>query len=231
MVPNAVRVGRHPLQIPHTIATHVPPMGRRLSARPPTPSNDDEVRLLLIANFTYAPNRWAAEILVDLIRPALATRIGRTVHVDLVGAPPTSFERFGALEGVRVAGHARAPVDLDAAYDAADLVVLPLPPAGGTRIKVLEAFAHLVPVVATSGAVEGLGVVDGVHALVADEVDALVDACGRALADEVASWTRAQAAWTLASSFDLPRVADRLAGRFTAWVAARDQAPIVIRPT
>ena len=115
-----------------------------------------------------------------------------------------------------MAGHL-APIDLDAAYDAATLVMLPLPPAGGTRIKVLEAFTRLVPVVATTGAVEGLGVVDGVHALVADDVDDLVDAGARALADPAASSARAEQARELASGFDRDLVAARFADRVMEW--------------
>ncbi len=174
------------------------------------------MRLLLVGNFTYAPNRWAAEVLVDQIRPALAARLDQSIQVDLVGAAPASFDRFRSVEGVRVAGRV-APIHLDAAYDAATLVVLPLAPAGGTRIKVLEAFARLVPVVATPGAAEGLGVVDGVHALVAEDVDDLVDACARALADPAATTARAERARHLASGFDRLLVIRRLADRYLEW--------------
>ena len=38
----------------------------------------------------------------------------------------------------------------------ADVVAVPLREGAGTRIKVLEALAHRIPVVATSVAVEGL---------------------------------------------------------------------------
>lgn len=176
------------------------------------------MRLLLVGNFTYAPNRWAAEILVDGIRPRLAARIGRAVRVELVGAAPRGFDRFHLIEGVHVAGH---QATLDAAYEAASLVVLPLPPAGGTRIKVLEAFAHLVPVVATPAAVEGLGVIDGVHALVANGADDLAEACVRALADPSATHIRARQAWELASGHETSVVASQLAARLAGWL---DQA-------
>jgi glycosyltransferase involved in cell wall biosynthesis len=201
VVPNAIGVG-------HDLA-------RRRAHRADLDARRSHVRLLLVGNFTYAPNRWAAEILVDQIRPALAARLDRPIQVDLVGAAPTSFDRFRSEPGVRVAGRV---FPLDGAYDDASLVVVPLAPAGGTRIKVLEAFALLVPVVATPGAVEGLGVVDGVHALVADGVDGLVDACARALADPVATQARAERAWELVSAFDRDRVADRLAAHYRTWL-------------
>ena len=51
--------------------------------------------------------------------------------------------------------------DLTPWYASADVVVVPLHKGAGTRIKVLEAFAHRRPVVATPAAVAGLDVVDG----------------------------------------------------------------------
>ena len=39
----------------------------------------------------------------------------------------------------------------------------------GTRVKILEAFAHRIPVVSTSLGAEGLGAEDGVHLLVGDD--------------------------------------------------------------
>jgi O-antigen biosynthesis protein len=44
---------------------------------------------------------------------------------------------------------------------------------------VLEAFAHQVPVVATSMALEGLPVKHGIHCLVADTPSAFAQACAR----------------------------------------------------
>ncbi len=54
-----------------------------------------------------------------------------------------------------------AVADLSPWYAGADVVVVPLREGAGTRIKVLEAFAHRRPVVATPAAVAGLEVVDG----------------------------------------------------------------------
>ena len=45
----------------------------------------------------------------------------------------------------------------------------PLRYGSGTRVKILESFAHRVPVVSTSLGAEGLDVEDGVHLLVADD--------------------------------------------------------------
>jgi glycosyltransferase involved in cell wall biosynthesis len=64
-----------------------------------------------------------------------------------------------------------------------DLVLVPLRSGSGTRLKILEAFAHRVPVVSTTIGAEGIGAVDGVHLLIADTPDAIAEACGRVCED------------------------------------------------
>ncbi len=56
---------------------------------------------------------------------------------------------------------------------------------GGTRLKVLEAWAHGVPVVSTSLGCEGTGAVDGHHLLVRDGGEALAAGVREVLADPV----------------------------------------------
>ncbi len=183
------------------------------------------VGLLLVGNLSYAPNRWAATDLVRHVQPALAERRGEPVEVTLVGAAPASVLALAHRAGVTVTG----PVDsLDEAYAAADLVVLPLVPAGGTRLKVLEAFARQVPVVATAAAVEGLGIEPGVHALVVPDaepldVDGLVTACSAALDDPMATAARVAAARALvADRFTVAGVVRQWSDRLRARLAEGD---------
>jgi glycosyltransferase involved in cell wall biosynthesis len=74
--------------------------------------------------------------------------------------------------------------DLTAELVRADAVIVPLRYGGGTRIKIIEAWAHGVPVVSTSVGAEGLDAVDGGDILLADDAGALADCCARLLADE-----------------------------------------------
>ena len=117
-------------------------------------------RLLFVANFTYPPNRDGAHWLVQEVLPRLAPEW----RVDLVGAPPGAALEFP--ERVRSAGWVP---ELTPWYAGADVVVVPLRSGSGTRIKVLEAFAHRRPVVSTSIGVAGIAARDGEHLLVADE--------------------------------------------------------------
>jgi hypothetical protein len=126
------------------------------AVRPPavTSSPPGDQRLLFVGNLTYAPNLEAASVLAHEILP-----IVRETH------PAATLELVGRHDGalassphVDVAGHVE---DLARCYAGADLVVAPLRRGGGTRIKLLEAFAHRRAVVATPAAVSGLAVRDG----------------------------------------------------------------------
>ena len=62
-------------------------------------------------------------------------------------------------------------------------VVVPLRSGSGTRIKVLEAFAHRLPVATTTIGCEGLDVHDDHEVLIGDTPQALATACVRLLSD------------------------------------------------
>ena len=69
--------------------------------------------------------------------------------------------------------------EVGAELAAADIAVVPIRFGGGTRIKILEAFAYRIPVVSTTVGCEGLDVVDGEHLLIADDPAAFAAACVR----------------------------------------------------
>jgi glycosyltransferase involved in cell wall biosynthesis len=72
---------------------------------------------------------------------------------------------------------------MDEELAGASLAVVPVRYGGGTRVKILESFAHRVPVVSTSLGAEGLDVEDGVHLLVADDAEQFAAAVVRVLRD------------------------------------------------
>ena len=121
----------------------------------------------------YPPNADAARFLISKVTPHLASLVPE-VQIRLVGIVPPSFAVEVHPSVVTVVG----PVDDMAGELArADLVVVPLRYGSGTRIKILEAFAHRIPVVSTSLGAEGLEVEDGVHLLLADDPVAIARAC------------------------------------------------------
>ena len=133
------------------------PVGSADVGSPPTVTFQGTLR--------YPPNAEAARFLVDEVAPELR-RLVPDVHIRLVGVSTPSLDLLDDPPRVTVVGQVD---DIADELARADVVVVPLRFGSGTRLKVLEAFAHRIPVVSTTLGAEGLGVVDGVHLLVADE--------------------------------------------------------------
>lgn len=144
------------------------------------------LRLLLVGNFDYLPNRDAARHLVTDIVPLFRSH-DMPVAVDIVGAGGTASmlaptTSTGPPQHVGVTVHGAVPT-LAPWYGRADIAVVPLRAGGGTRIKILEAFAHHVPVVSTDVGAAGLAVTRGEHLLLADNPASFVQACARLARD------------------------------------------------
>ena len=139
------------------------------------PSGLGPLRLLFVGTLGYFPNIDAALFLCRQVLPELRRLTEREICIDLVGAGDTTALR-GLIRDpdVRLRGFVE---DLAPLYAAADVAVVPLRGGGGTRIKILEAFAHRVPVVTTPLGAEGIEAADGEHVLVADDADAFAQAC------------------------------------------------------
>jgi glycosyltransferase involved in cell wall biosynthesis len=161
-VPNAVR-------IPEPAAVH----GDAAPAR----TSD----LLFVGNLSHPPNIEGARWLVDEVLP----RLGASVGLSLVGSRPS--EEIRALaDGVRITIAADV-TSVSPWYTSSRVAVAPLFTGGGTRIKVIEALAHGLPVVATRNGARGLdqGLTAGsggqLPVLIADEPQAFALACRRLL--------------------------------------------------
>ncbi len=143
----------------------------------PVTAPGSSLALLFVGTLGYFPNEDALKHFAEDLAPALDAS-GVAWRLRVVGARPRFPWRRPARGDDRWtwAGWVE---DLGPEYAAADVVVAPIRCGGGTRIKVLEAFAHQVPVVATSVALEGLPVEHGVHCLVADAPSAFAEACAR----------------------------------------------------
>jgi polysaccharide biosynthesis protein PslH len=107
-------------------------------------------------------------------------------------------------------------------YARAHVTVLPIRAGGGTRLKILEAFAHQVPVVSTAIGAEGIAVEPGRHLLVGDDHDALAAACARVLGDPaLAARLRAEALELVAKQHHATLAGEDIRRLFRAIVTAR----------
>lgn len=170
---------REALGVPGAV---VVPNGYSTPAHPAGERPDDHGRapvLVFAGQMTYGPNADGARWMAEEILPRLRSRVPG-VRLDIVGRAGPEVQALQHVEGVRVCGF----VDrIDDALRDATAVVVPLRQGSGTRIKILEAWAHRLPVVSTTIGAEGLGAVDGVDALLADDPDAFASACRRVLTD------------------------------------------------
>lgn len=152
--------------------------------------------LLMVGLLTYEANRDAAGFFATQVLPRVrAARADATFR--LVGRydRPEQVAAVRDRPGVVVLGEVP---DLRTELARADVVVVPVRYGGGTRIKILEAFAYGVPVVATTVGCEGLEVKPGEDLLVADEAAAFAAACLRLLGDRQLRsriGARGQACW------------------------------------
>jgi glycosyltransferase involved in cell wall biosynthesis len=114
---------------------------------------------------SYDANFDAVGFFLDAILPrVLVTRPGARLRVT-GRTTPAQIAALPQAEGVEFTGFLE---DVRPAVARAWAEVVPLRTGGGTRLKVLEALALGTPVVSTSKGIEGLGLEDGRHALVAD---------------------------------------------------------------
>ncbi|NYI04597.1 glycosyltransferase family 4 protein [Allostreptomyces psammosilenae] len=185
-------------------------------ARPPVPrSAGCGATILFQGSFDWAPNAHAARWLTGEILPRIRARVP-DARVVLAGR---STPEVDALAGPHVTVTGAVP-SMTPYLRAADLVVVPLRVGSGTRIKILEAFAHGVPVVSTTIGAEGLDVVAGEHLAVADTADGLARHCVDLLTDRSRRDAMAAAASRLHLDRYLPEHAAALVRRAAERAAA-----------
>jgi polysaccharide biosynthesis protein PslH len=131
---------------------------------------------------TYSfPNFDAVEFLAREIWPRVRALLPAAT-LDIVGRyHPEHMQRFRDIPGMKLSGHLD---DLRPSLAAASCVVAPLRVGGGTRLKILDAWAMGKAVVSTSTGCEGLDARDGENLLVRDDPVAFADAILEVLSDQ-----------------------------------------------
>ena len=149
--------------------------------------------ILFQGTLRYPPNADAARFLVDEVGPALRALVP-DARIRLVGLTTPALADLDDPPAVTLVG--QVP-DVGVELAGADLVLVPIRFGSGTRVKIIEAFAHRVPVVSTTLGAEGLGAVDGEHLLIGDDPESLARACARLLSDEALRTRLVAAAYDL----------------------------------
>ena len=137
----------------------------------------EDRRAIFVANFAYAPNQDALRFMVEEVLPRVWAVLP-DARLALVGG---SLEQQ-LPDDLRIELLGFVP-DLRAAYATASCAVVPLRVGGGTPLKLIEALAYGLPVLATPRAVAGLDVRDGEHCRIAQGADAFAAALVEMLRD------------------------------------------------
>jgi glycosyltransferase involved in cell wall biosynthesis len=126
----------------------------------------------------YVPNADGVEWFIEEILPRIVAKEPRA-KVTIVGATPGPLLRLSS-PSVRFTGYVD---DVRPYVYGADTTVVPLRMGGGTRLKILESFGMMSPVVSTPIGAEGIEMVNGEHGLIAGDPQGFADAVLRLFAD------------------------------------------------
>ena len=129
----------------------------------------DALLLVYHGPYSYAPNLQAMQFMAKHILPRLLAE-NLKVEVLAIGSKPPAESLHPNIHFVG------SVADLTSILPAAHIAVIPLLEGGGTRMKVLDYFAAGVPVISTSKGIEGIPVINGTHAIIADDIDVIVAA-------------------------------------------------------
>lgn len=192
----AARLEVVPLALPtwRESALPVGPPTAAARAHPTPPAG--ECAFAITGNLGYFPTVRGIAWFLDQVWPELRARHGDRLHFRIVGrAMPEAFRRRHGHDGIDIV--ADAP-DVAPHYAAATLAIAPLFSGRGTRLKLIEAAAYAVPVVATSSASAGLPFSDPQSLWIAEDKDTFVAAVSAALASPAERSRRARHALDLA---------------------------------
>lgn len=150
--------------VPPPFPSDLPPGPERLGGEP----------ALVLFGSPWEPNREGERFFLGEVWPRVRERL-----------PGALLHRFGAPPEPAIPGSVvhPAPDESARAFAPDSILVLPLRLASGVRIRLLEAWARGIPVVATPEAASGLGVEEGREALLAARPEALANAIERLAAD------------------------------------------------
>lgn len=167
--------------------------------------------LLFLGNFYWLQNVEAVEYLINSIYPLLMKEI-----------PSCSFVIAGQNAGGKIFELKRnnvriidlRPGDSESVkklYESATLFIAPIFGPGGTRLKILASMASGLPIVSTEVGIQGLGIIDNVHALITQTPIGFINQIKRIISDPILYSKIQKNAYTLVSeNFNWKTIAKKL---------------------
>jgi glycosyltransferase involved in cell wall biosynthesis len=144
------------------------------------PGPEPQQGIVFVGAPSWEPNRDAMEQFCLNVLPRIRDR-GIKPSVTWIGRASESLKReYASRFGVELTGYLR---DIRPLVRAAACMVAPLRAGGGTRLKILDAWAMGKAVVSTSVGCEGLATRDGENILIRDTPESFADAVAAVLTD------------------------------------------------
>ncbi|MGC4045334.1 MAG: glycosyltransferase family 4 protein [Armatimonas sp.] len=187
---------------------HVVPNGVDTAHYDYQPKQPIPGRLIYNGALTYGLNKEAVRWFATRILPRIVQRHPEAKLV-VTGRVPEDCQDLAENPHICLTGYLN---DIRDALSEASICVVPLLGGGGTRLKVLEAWAAGLPVVSTPVGAMGLpGAENGRELLLAEEADAFADAVCFLLDNEAKRSAVAEAGRTLARThYDWSAIGERL---------------------
>lgn len=145
------------------------------------PRSVQQKGLCFVGGTTWFPNKDALNYYTTSVLPELRALVPGTATTWVGRVSAEELGEFATTEDLILTGFVP---DVRPYLAGAECVVVPLRVGGGTRIKILDAWAMGKAVVSTSIGCEGLDARDGENILIADKPREFAAAISRVLADE-----------------------------------------------
>ncbi len=165
---------------PNIDARVLPNVYPRVLPQPPKILNGS-VHFLYVGSFGYYPNRDAINFFAKDILPVIKSCCSLQIRVDIVGTGLGAMDDLAVSPELRFIGTVD---DVSPYYQDCDIAIVPLRAAGGTRIKILEAFSHKRAVVSTEIGAEGLELTAGNELFVASSAQDFAECCLRLIEND-----------------------------------------------
>lgn len=167
----------HPAAIAHVVPLPIDPTGYAYCLRDQFSAN---LVVTCIGSMFWPPSRAAAARLITRLWPEIRKKVPQA-RLQIVGRDAFRyFREFNGLNQVSI--HENVP-DVTPYFLQSNALVYAPPQGSGMKVKVQEAMLHGLPVVTNHSGAEGLSLMNGRDALLAETDEELVEATVRLLID------------------------------------------------